>query len=169
MLIAQIMGPLLMSRAVLAIMRAGGGGAILNVSSDAGKLATPGENMPLEALPSATSREPMLSKFLVLSNATASQEEEYNQWYEHQHLSDVLSIPGFVSAQRFRFACKINEVSHWSYCVIYTINSNEPEAVVEKLTSIVAAGGMYISPALDPYVYAALYRPVGEEGHTKPE
>jgi 2-hydroxycyclohexanecarboxyl-CoA dehydrogenase len=42
-LLGQIMGPLLMSRAVLPAMREAGGGVILNISSDAGKLATPGE------------------------------------------------------------------------------------------------------------------------------
>ena len=41
----QIMAPLLMSRAVLPAMREVGGGVILNVSSDAGKLATPGESV----------------------------------------------------------------------------------------------------------------------------
>ena len=44
-LLAQIMGPLLMSRAVLPVMRGAGGGVILNISSDAGKLATPGETV----------------------------------------------------------------------------------------------------------------------------
>jgi NAD(P)-dependent dehydrogenase (short-subunit alcohol dehydrogenase family) len=42
-LLGQIMGPLLMSAAVLPVMREAGGGVILNISSDAGKLATPGE------------------------------------------------------------------------------------------------------------------------------
>jgi 2-hydroxycyclohexanecarboxyl-CoA dehydrogenase len=44
-LLGQIMGPLLMSRAVLPVMREAGGGVILNISSDAGKLATPGETV----------------------------------------------------------------------------------------------------------------------------
>jgi hypothetical protein len=107
----------------------------------------------------------MLSKFIVLSDPVAGKEDEYNTWYEHQHLRDILNVPGFVSAQRFRFASKINEEPHWSYCVIYTIDSDSPEAVVEMLTETVARGGMYISAALDPHVYAALYRPAGEEQH----
>ena len=42
---AQMLGPLLMSRAALPYMRDKGSGAIINVSSDAGKLATPGESV----------------------------------------------------------------------------------------------------------------------------
>ena|SRR3984957_18619389 len=44
-LLAQIMGPLLMSRAALPYMRERGTGVIVNVASDAGKLATPGETV----------------------------------------------------------------------------------------------------------------------------
>jgi hypothetical protein len=108
----------------------------------------------------------MLSRFIVLSDPAAGKETEYNTWYEHRHLRDVLNVPGFISAQRFRFASKINDVPHWSYCVIYTIDSDNPEAVVEALTKTVADGGMHISAALDPRVYAALYRPAGEEQFT---
>jgi len=41
----QALAPLHMTRAVLPIMRELGGGAIINVASDAGKLATPGETV----------------------------------------------------------------------------------------------------------------------------
>jgi NAD(P)-dependent dehydrogenase (short-subunit alcohol dehydrogenase family) len=44
-LLAQLMGPLLMSRAALPYMREQGAGCIINVASDAGKLATPGESV----------------------------------------------------------------------------------------------------------------------------
>jgi len=41
----QLMGPLLMSRAVMPGMRERRGGVIISVSSDAGKVATPGESV----------------------------------------------------------------------------------------------------------------------------
>jgi 2-hydroxycyclohexanecarboxyl-CoA dehydrogenase len=41
----QIMAPLLMCRAVMEHMQANNGGAIINIASDAGKLATPGESI----------------------------------------------------------------------------------------------------------------------------
>jgi NAD(P)-dependent dehydrogenase (short-subunit alcohol dehydrogenase family) len=44
-LVQQSLGPMLMSRAVMAGMRARSGGAIINVSSDAGKVPTPGESV----------------------------------------------------------------------------------------------------------------------------
>src|SRR3984957_20741424 len=44
-LLAQMLGPLLMSGAALPYMREKGSGSIINVSSDAGKLATPGESV----------------------------------------------------------------------------------------------------------------------------
>jgi 2-hydroxycyclohexanecarboxyl-CoA dehydrogenase len=44
-LLEQIMAPLLTSRIVLPLMTAQGGGAIVNVASDAAKVATPGETV----------------------------------------------------------------------------------------------------------------------------
>lgn len=105
----------------------------------------------------------MKSKFIVLSDPVVGQEREYNEWYDRQHLQDVLKVPGFVTAQRFRFECKINDVPHWRYCAIYTIEGDDPEMAVAALTKLVADGAMYVSPAIDPHVYAALYRPIGEE------
>src|SRR5215470_8862190 len=39
--------------------------------------------------------------FFVFSNPVAGQEARYNKWYNEQHQLDVVSILGFVSAQRF--------------------------------------------------------------------
>src|SRR5579862_1542730 len=39
--------------------------------------------------------------FLVFSNPVAGTENEYNKWYTEQHQLDVVSVPGFVTAQRY--------------------------------------------------------------------
>ena len=39
----------------------------------------------------------------VLSNAVSKEREhDFNEWYDNVHLSDLLNVPGFVSARRFR-------------------------------------------------------------------
>lgn len=40
----------------------------------------------------------------VFSNPVAGREDEYNKWYDTQHAPDVVSVPGFVSAQRYVFS-----------------------------------------------------------------
>ena len=43
--------------------------------------------------------------FLVMTNPTSpAQEAEYNRWYGTDHYRDVLGVPGFVAAQRFKLA-----------------------------------------------------------------
>jgi len=103
------------------------------------------------------------SKFVVMSNPVAGKERAYNEWYDGQHLGDVLKVPGFVSAQRFSFVSKINDVPHWRYCALYTIESDDPASVVAELTRRVASGEIYVSDGIDPQVYAAVYGPLGEE------
>jgi hypothetical protein len=102
------------------------------------------------------------SKFIVMSNPVAGKERAYNEWYDGRHLSDVLKVPGFVSARRFSFVRKINDVPHWRYCALYTIESDDPASVVAELTRRVASGEVYVSDGIDPQVYAAVYWP-GEE------
>jgi hypothetical protein len=41
---------------------------------------------------------------LVFSNPVDGREEEFNEWYTHHHLDEILAIDGFVLAQRFRLA-----------------------------------------------------------------
>ncbi|WP_158913465.1 DUF4286 family protein [Caulobacter sp. S45] len=43
---------------------------------------------------------------VVLSDPVAGHDAEYNAWYDHQHVHDVLSEPGFQSAQRYRLTAQ---------------------------------------------------------------
>jgi hypothetical protein len=40
--------------------------------------------------------------FVVFTNPVEGKEATYNDWCDNRHLPDVLDVPGFVSAQRFR-------------------------------------------------------------------
>jgi hypothetical protein len=40
----------------------------------------------------------------VFSNPVTGREDEYNKWYDNQPAADVISVPGFVSAQHYAFS-----------------------------------------------------------------
>lgn len=118
-------------------------------------------------LPQARSAEPMQTYcYLVFSNPTDGQESEYNRWYDAQHVPDVLSVPGFVSAERFR----INDVQMYPgvkvamprYLVSYIIRTSDVDAVMKEVTRRLQTGETVISPAFERKTSLAyLYRATG--------
>ena len=86
--------------------------------------------------------------YVVLSNPVAGREDEYNDWYSNQHLADVTAVEGFVSAQRFRLAdTEAEGAPQQRYMAIYTMETDDPAAAVERLTATVETGQMYMSEA----------------------
>nr|WP_315903721.1 DUF4286 family protein [Pseudomonas citronellolis] len=87
-------------------------------------------------------------RYLVFSNPVQGREAEYNAWYDHRHLGDVLATPGFVSAQRFR--CADGEGPGGArYLAMYELASRDPGAALKRLRSRANSASMLISPALD--------------------
>jgi hypothetical protein len=43
-------------------------------------------------------------RMFVFTNPVDGQESDYNDWYDRQHVPDVLRVPGFLSGQRFAMA-----------------------------------------------------------------
>jgi hypothetical protein len=91
-----------------------------------------------------------MSRFtlVVFSNPVEGREDEYNDWYNNQHLGDVVGVPGFRSAQRFRtFSKMVGEFSH-KYLALYEMEADSPEAAAAANTALTSTE-MYVSPALD--------------------
>lgn len=109
-----------------------------------------------------------LHKLVVLTNAVDGLEDEYNRWYSDRHLDDVLKVPTFVAAQRFKISAKLSEGKAYRYLAIYEIETDDPEA---SLTALRARGGtdaMVLSEGLDRSdIYAMLYAPITEVVHAK--
>jgi hypothetical protein len=87
-------------------------------------------------------------KLVVLSNAVAGREDEYNDWYTNQHLDDVVAIPGFASAVRMKHLTPVAGDFAHKYLAIYEIDAPDAETAVKALMDSSAAG-MFISESLD--------------------
>jgi len=118
--------------------------------------------------------------FLVFNAPVAGKEAEYNKWYSEQHEPDVVSIPGFVSAQRFVYndvQLRAVALKKPKYLVIYKIVTPNLPSVIAEVKRRLKNGQTRVSNSLDPnsgqmYIYRA-FRPEvqgagGEPADAKP-
>ena|ERR1700693_2992318 len=100
--------------------------------------------------------------FISLMNAVDGKEAEYDAWYGEVHLPEVLQIPGFVAAQRFRVSTAqlAGMTPKWKYLVIYEIDGESATQALAELGRRIGSGEMIVSPALAPDVTAWAYSSV---------
>jgi len=73
-------------------------------------------------------------KFLVYTNPVAGREEEFNQWYDTQHLGDILSIDAVKAAQRFRRATQpASAKADYEYLTVYDVDTEDPAEVLAEI------------------------------------
>lgn len=102
---------------------------------------------------------------VVLSNPTAGKEAEFNEWYDKVHVPDVLRVPGFVAAQRFKLnGPQLNDAPRpHRYLALYEIDTDDIQASVDELRRRAGTIEMAISDAIDiKGVFATMFSPVAE-------
>ena len=102
---------------------------------------------------------------LVMTDAKdATQEADFNDWYDNVHLEDVLMTPGIKKATRYELAGRPRE-GRGKYLALYEIETDDPSTVMSKLNQTMderkAAGRVTQHPALD-LVTMGLYVQRGE-------
>jgi hypothetical protein len=104
--------------------------------------------------------------FVVLSNPTTpGQEAEYNEWYNKIHIPDVLNVPGFVAAQRFRLADAqfADGAPAHRYLALYELDTDDIKGSLKELQKRVGTDDMVMSDAIDMKgIVAATFTPVAE-------
>jgi len=107
--------------------------------------------------------------FVVLTNPTSGKEAEYNKWYNEQHIPDVLNVPGFVAAQRFRLAdAQMGDENPHRYLALYEIETADLAGALKELTARVGTADMVMSDAIDlKGVGAHIFTPVAEKVQAK--
>ncbi len=106
--------------------------------------------------------------FLVFSNPVQGHEDEYNKWYDEQHAADVVSIPGFVTAQRYVQSevpfFRVVDVQVPKYLIVYKMVTGDVEAVFAEVERRLKTGETYLSPAYDRKTSQSyVYQPIGSE------
>ncbi|MCC6382471.1 MAG: hypothetical protein IT304_08170 [Dehalococcoidia bacterium] len=95
---------------------------------------------------------------LVFTNAASpEQEAEFNTWYDGTHLPDVLRVPGFVAATRYRAvggsSLGVSRPTSHAYLAVYELDAGDGEGLAAAAAALGeatrGANAMYISPALD--------------------
>ncbi len=84
-------------------------------------------------------------KLVALSNAVEGRDDDYNEWYQSQHMPDVLAVPGFVSAERLQ----VLGDGPYKYLAIYEIETDDIGAVLAEFGKRPGTDLMPVSDALD--------------------
>ena len=103
--------------------------------------------------------------FVVLTNPTSGKDAEFNEWYNKQHIPDVLNVPGFVCAQRFRLAdTQMGGESKHKYLALYEIETDDLPGVLKEMQSRIGTDDMIMSDAIDmKNVSAFIFTPAAEK------
>jgi len=105
--------------------------------------------------------------FVVMTNPTSGKEDEFNRWYNDQHIPDVLQAAGFVCAQRFKLADVQNtpkvDQTH-RYLALYEIETDDLQASLKDLASRAGTAEMIMSDAIDlKSANGRIFEPVAEK------
>lgn len=84
-------------------------------------------------------------KLVALSNAAEGRDDDFNTWYDEQHVPDVLAVPGVVSAERFICASG----GPHKYMAIYEIETDDLGSVLAEFGKRPGTDLMPVSDALD--------------------
>jgi hypothetical protein len=90
-------------------------------------------------------------QLVVLTKALPGREAEFEDWYDTQHVPDVLRVPGVVSARRLHVqqVTAPTEAPAWLSLAIYEIEGDDPEAVLTQIKSRARTPEMPLTEALD--------------------
>jgi hypothetical protein len=100
-------------------------------------------------------------KFVVFTNAVAGKDDEFNQWYDDVHLGEVVALPGFTGAKRFRIHSDDDAPVH-RYLAIYDMQTDDVASTLTTLTTAAGNGGLRMSDAMAPDVVTMLVEQIAE-------
>lgn len=86
------------------------------------------------------------------SPSDPSREDEYNKWYDGEHLPDVLKLPGFKGATRYKVSeaqfAPVNTPA--PYVAIYDVDTDDLSAIPQMMADAFTSGALPMNDVLVP-------------------
>lgn len=76
-----------------------------------------------------------MPKFLMVvqTSARAGRDDEFNQWYDNEHIEHMLSVPGVLSAKRYDLTDNSPYKPSNPYLTLYELEADDPTQVLAEL------------------------------------
>jgi hypothetical protein len=83
--------------------------------------------------------------YLVFANPIPGREAEFNDWYSNVHMGDLVQLPGWTGAQRFRLVTTVQPPPstagyRHAYLMIWDLEAPEPNGPLSMSTAAIAGG-----------------------------
>jgi hypothetical protein len=101
--------------------------------------------------------------FIVLSNPTEGDDDEYNRWYSRRHITDVLlQVDGVKSVQRFTLSAQQRRPPPYSfrYMALYQVDRARAGQVFSELQARSGTEVMPVRSTFDPKHIALAFEPI---------
>jgi hypothetical protein len=94
--------------------------------------------------------------FVAFSDPKEGMEEDFNDWYTNQHMPDLMKIPGFVRASRYKLSDGVTTPtgpnaspaapSGQRYLAIYEIEADDVAYVPGAIKDLIKSGQLTLAP-----------------------
>lgn len=100
---------------------------------------------------------------IVLSNPVTGKEREFDEWYGQQHLPQMMTVPGFINAQRFRIV-PANGEAPYQHLALYGIGPEGSEfarrSLDEARTTILTPSDAIDRSRLGTWFFSPIGEPI---------
>jgi hypothetical protein len=91
---------------------------------------------------------------LVFANPIPGREAEFNDWYTNTHMGDLVQLPGWMGAQRFRIVTNVQPrlsaagYGH-GYLIIWDLEDSDANQALARMTAAIAGGKSRLGAAFN--------------------
>jgi len=103
-------------------------------------------------------------KLIALTTPLPGREADFDDWYQNTHLPEILSLPGGITAQRYKLVAKMIGEDPNPFLAVYDFECDDPGAVLAAMGEAAGSGKLTQTDSQDfSTTYTAFFAEYGPE------